>query len=115
MVTMTLGRNLRERQEIQWSGNLSSQMFRGASQVRHILAPTDLSSESRQAMKYAMHLAQRFQAKLTLLHVGELPGAAGSGSDLASDEQSDQQRNRAKLSLLSLHDIIRAQYANTEP
>ena len=42
--------------------------------VSHILAPTDLSRESRKAVNYAMRLAQRFCAKLTLLHLFEMPG-----------------------------------------
>jgi len=93
---------------------LSPRIFRNLSMIRHVLAPTDLSNESRSAVKYAMHLAQRFQAKLTLLHVYEPTAVAGADSNGSDDEHSSQKWNRAKLSLLSLHDIVRAQYTNTE-
>jgi nucleotide-binding universal stress UspA family protein len=62
-----------------------------------------------------MHLARRFQAKLTLLHVCQLPKAARSGANSPDEKPLEQKRDQAKLRLLSLHDIIRAQYVNTEP
>ena len=42
-------------------------------QFRHILAPTDFSEYSKQAVVAALELARRFGAKLTILHVVELP------------------------------------------
>jgi nucleotide-binding universal stress UspA family protein len=42
-------------------------------QFRHILAPTDFSEYSKQAVTSAFELAQKFGAKLTILHVIELP------------------------------------------
>ena len=42
--------------------------FNPAIRVKRILAPTDLSDESREAVKYAIHLAEVFGAQLTLLH-----------------------------------------------
>jgi nucleotide-binding universal stress UspA family protein len=42
-------------------------------QVRHILAPTDFSEYSKQAVVSALELARTFGAKLTILHVVELP------------------------------------------
>lgn len=43
-------------------------------QIRHILAPTDFSEPSKQAIAYAFELAQTFGATLVLLHViEELP------------------------------------------
>jgi nucleotide-binding universal stress UspA family protein len=42
-------------------------------QVRHILAPTDFSEYSKQAVVSALELAHKFGAKLTVLHVVELP------------------------------------------
>ena len=96
------------------SAALSQRIFRNCPMIRHILAPTDLSNESRGVIKYAMHLAQWFQAKLTLLHVYEPPAVAGADSNKPDDGHSSQKWNRAKLSLLSLHDIVRAQYTNTE-
>jgi universal stress protein A len=92
-----------------------SSILPNVSTVRHVLAPTDLSDESRKTIKYAMHLARRFQAKLTLLHVCQLPMTAGSGANSPDEKLLEQERNQVKLRLLSLHDIVRAQYANTEP
>jgi nucleotide-binding universal stress UspA family protein len=42
-------------------------------QFRHIMAPTDFSEYSKQAVTSALELAQKFGAKLTILHVIELP------------------------------------------
>jgi nucleotide-binding universal stress UspA family protein len=41
--------------------------------IRHILAPTDFSEHSKQAVTYAFELAQKVNAKLSLLHVIEVP------------------------------------------
>jgi nucleotide-binding universal stress UspA family protein len=41
--------------------------------IRRILAPTDFSDFSKQALKSALELAQAFDAKLLLLHVVDLP------------------------------------------
>jgi nucleotide-binding universal stress UspA family protein len=42
-------------------------------QFRHILAPTDFSNYSKQAVASALELAKKFGAKLSILHVIELP------------------------------------------
>jgi nucleotide-binding universal stress UspA family protein len=42
-------------------------------QFRHILAPTDFSDYSKQAVASALELAKKFSAKLSILHVVELP------------------------------------------
>jgi nucleotide-binding universal stress UspA family protein len=42
-------------------------------QFRHILAPTDFSEYSKKAVASALEWAKKFGAKLTLLHVVELP------------------------------------------
>jgi nucleotide-binding universal stress UspA family protein len=42
-------------------------------QFRHILAPTDFSAYSTKAVASALELAKKFGAKLSLLHVVELP------------------------------------------
>jgi len=92
-----------------------SSILANVSALRPVLAPTDLSGESRKKIKYAMQLARRFQAKLTLLHVCQLPKADGLGANSPDEKLLEQKRTQAKRRLLSLHDIIRAQYANTEP
>jgi nucleotide-binding universal stress UspA family protein len=42
-------------------------------EIHHILTPTDFSDPSRQAVTSAFELAQTFGAKLSLLHVIEVP------------------------------------------
>lgn len=42
-------------------------------QFRHILAPTDFSEYSKKAVAAALELAKTFGARLTILHVVELP------------------------------------------
>jgi nucleotide-binding universal stress UspA family protein len=42
-------------------------------EIRQILAPTDFSESSQQAVAYAFEMAQTFRAKLLLLHVIEMP------------------------------------------
>jgi nucleotide-binding universal stress UspA family protein len=42
-------------------------------QFQHILAPTDFSEYSKKAVASAFELAKKFGAKLTILHVVELP------------------------------------------
>ncbi len=93
------------------SSRNGTQAFR----VNHILAPTDLSRESRKAVNSAMWLAQRFHAKLTLLHLFEMPGTFECAFGLPEPEILQQNKDRAELSLLALYDVIRAQHPNTEP
>ena len=83
--------------------------------VSHILAPTDLSRESRKAVNYAMRLAQRFCAKLTLLHLYEMPGTFECAFGVPEPGHLQQNKYRAELRLLALYDVIRAQHRNTEP
>jgi nucleotide-binding universal stress UspA family protein len=59
--------------------------------IRHILAPTDFSDYSKQALRDALELAQTFGAKLSLLHVLKPSPYLGEftpptmGEDLLSD------------------------------
>jgi nucleotide-binding universal stress UspA family protein len=48
-------------------------------QFRHMLAPTDFSEYSKQAVVSALELARTFGAKLTILHVVELPPSPAEG------------------------------------
>jgi universal stress protein A len=48
-------------------------------EFRYILAPTDFSEYSKQAVEVAAGLAQKFGAKLMLLHVVELPAYPTEG------------------------------------
>jgi universal stress protein A len=45
-------------------------------EIRHILTPTDFSAPANQAVTAAFELAQTFEAKLSLLHVIEVPAYA---------------------------------------
>lgn len=40
--------------------------------VKHMLAPTDLSEDSRKGLRYATGLASHFNAKLTVLHARQV-------------------------------------------
>jgi universal stress protein A len=46
--------------------------------VHHILVPIDFSPYAEQALDYAMALAQKLQARVTLLHVIQPPLVAGA-------------------------------------
>lgn len=61
-----------------------------------------------------MGLAQQFQAKLTLLHVCALTAVGAGKSEPPASEELQKRSVQAKLSLLALHDVVRAQYSNTE-
>ena len=45
--------------------------------IQHVLVPLDFSGKSRQALRYAVPLAQKFSAKIHLVHVLPAPGRAG--------------------------------------
>lgn len=42
--------------------------------IQHILVPLDFSGKSRQALRYAVPIAQKFSAKIHLVHVLPVPG-----------------------------------------
>jgi len=48
--------------------------------VHHMLVPIDFSPDAEQALDYAIALAQKLQAHVTLLHVIQLP--LGVGADM---------------------------------
>jgi universal stress protein A len=65
--------------------------------IRHILAPTDFSEHSTQAVTYAFELAQKVDAKLSLLHVIEVPVYAIEVSLPLEDLEQDARRELARL------------------
>jgi nucleotide-binding universal stress UspA family protein len=65
--------------------------------IRHILVPTDFSAPSQQAMTYAFELAQKVGAKLSLLHVIEVPVYAIEVSLPLEDLEQDARRGLARL------------------
>jgi nucleotide-binding universal stress UspA family protein len=66
-------------------------------EIRHILSPTDFSEHAKQAVTSAFELAQTFAAKLSLLHVIELPVYAIEVALPLEDLERDARR---ELSLL---------------
>ena len=64
--------------------------------LKNILVPIDFSTTSRKALRYAVPLAKQFGAKLTLLHVIDLPGYTGDpgyvGFDITETRQDLQRR-----------------------
>lgn len=82
--------------------------------ITHILAPTDLSDESRKALQYAVRLAKYFNAQLTLLHVWATPYSHKGGLGELDPEAIQRSRDRAELMLRNLQDIVRERHSNTE-
>jgi nucleotide-binding universal stress UspA family protein len=82
--------------------------------IRHVLAPTDLTKDSRGSVNYAMSLALRYQARLTVLYIFRMPQDSESESALLESEEIQQSKDRAELRLLKFYDVVRAQYPNTE-
>jgi universal stress protein A len=67
--------------------------------VKQILAPTDLSKDSRKGLRYATGLAKHFNAKLTVLHVieGRYSLDYGLGGALPEDALQELQVAGQKL------------------
>ena len=66
---------------------------------QHILVPVDFSAPTDQALAYAITLAQKLQARLTLLHVIYMPPLAGSdlAMQMGAIEEAAQQAADACL------------------
>jgi nucleotide-binding universal stress UspA family protein len=62
----------------------------------HILAPTDFSPNSDMAINYAIHLAQRLGAKLTLLHIVPEPSALDYPMGGISTEEIERWQREAE-------------------
>ena len=73
--------------------------------VKHILAPTDLSEDSRKGLRYATWVASQFNAKLTVLHV--VGGRPGLDYSLSEDERRKLQVAEQKLNSI-VEDIEKA-------
>jgi nucleotide-binding universal stress UspA family protein len=83
-------------------------------EIRRIVCPVDFSEPSEHALQYATDLAQRFGARLELVHAYELPtyalpdGAVFAGADfetkLSNELQArlDEQVDKAKQAGLSV-------------
>jgi len=83
-------------------------------EIRHILVPTDFSAYSKQAIDVAFGLAQKFGAKLSLLHVIEMPAYPVDGYVPPSQAKTlleDLDRN-ARLELAN--SLLEAEGVNIE-
>jgi universal stress protein A len=84
--------------------------------IRHILAPTDFSEYSKTAVAYAFELAKTFGAKLSLLHVIEMPpypieGYAPPTMAATYLEDLERQANEEIFRLLADADAAQVQVA----
>jgi len=70
--------------------------------IKRILAPTDLTSEGREAIDYAVTFASRFAAELILLHVYEAKGNGDYSLNVLDDTIVDDNRERAEDALRKL-------------
>ena len=82
--------------------------------ITHILAPTDLSDESRRTLDYAVRLSEHFHARLTLVHVWTTPGSHTGVLGALDPEAIVRSKDRAEFILRGLQDIIRERHSDTE-
>lgn len=60
-----------------------------ALKIQQILVPTDFSDHSKKALKYAVSIAERLGAKITLLHVVEVPATSYPYAGYPFDPEPD--------------------------
>jgi nucleotide-binding universal stress UspA family protein len=65
----------------------------------HVVAPTDFSQNSERAIDYAVQLARRLGAKLTLLHVVPEPSALDYSMEGVSVQQIQEWEKEAEIRL----------------
>ncbi|QHL87029.1 universal stress protein [Nibribacter ruber] len=73
--------------------------------MKKILCPVDFSKPSTKAAEYALQIAQRTNASLTLLHVLHLPMLDTTESAMVASQMLDEQRRYSadKLHAMALH------------
>jgi nucleotide-binding universal stress UspA family protein len=81
--------------------------FNPAIRIRRILAPTDLSDDSREAVKYAIHLAELVGAQLTLLHFYDESRRHVNPTGARGYESMLEEERRLKNKLYALREEIR--------
>jgi nucleotide-binding universal stress UspA family protein len=84
------------------------------SEVRHILVPVNLAQDSLKTIRCAIRLGQHCGARLTLLHVYQLPVAFGIPSVTYKNAEFLQDRHEAEETLKALGASVRAAYPNCE-
>jgi universal stress protein A len=82
--------------------------------ITHILAPTDLSDESRKTLDYGVQLAEHFHAKLTLVHVWTMPDSHRGVLGALDPVAIQRSHEREEFMLRSLQTIIRERHSDTE-
>lgn len=90
-------------------------------EIKNILYATDMGPGSSHVFRYALSLAQNYQAKVTILHVVEpLSAFAQSLVELhVSHKKSEQQHNEDRLKLIAelrnrIHEICEKEACLTE-
>ena len=79
-----------------------------------ILAPTDFSPNSEKAVAYAVQLARRLGAKLTLLHVVPEPSAADYSMEGISIQEFQGWEDEAEKKLAELLTRAKLEYGEVE-
>lgn len=83
-------------------------------QFNHFLAPTDFSPNSAKAIDYAVDLARRLGAKLTLLHVVPEPSALDYSIEGIARQEIEGWEAEAEKKLAQELARVQADYANVE-
>jgi len=77
--------------------------------IQHLLVPLDFSGKSRQALRYAIPLAQKFTAKIHLVHV--LPPSGKTTKDEQNDQRMIALKRLTQMSVQLLPPRLRAENA----
>ena len=80
--------------------------------VKRIVVATDLSEHSRKTTEYAVALARRFGASLTLVHVFEQEQITFTTPQIG--EAYENTRHQAELTLLGVFEEVRQNHPNCE-
>jgi len=84
------------------------------SQFGHFVAPTDFSPNSEKSVDYAVQLARRLGAKLTLLHVVPEPTALDYSMEGISRQEIEGWEAEAETKLTQELARVQAEYADVE-
>jgi universal stress protein A len=82
--------------------------------IRHILVPINFAQDSHKTICCAIRLGQHFGARLTLLHVYQLPVAFGIPSGTFRDSELLKDRLEAEETLKAHGALVRAAYPKCE-
>jgi len=91
-----------------------SRRARFPTSIRRILVPTDLTNESQRAIEFGLLLAQRFGARLTLLHVYQRPYAVEYLRGPTTSEEVWKQRMYFVNTLKFFANNVKERYADCD-